>query len=224
MMIVFSQKTSLKVAILLITCIVGSIYLSVYKISSSDITSSSNRELLSSSVQITDGQPVKTYNGIVPLVKCPAGKYRPTGGTNLVLVSGQLNDGCIRCPRGRYGSLIGSTNPLCDAGCPAGRYGKNLGLKSLKECDFCPKGTYGPDSGLIHPFPPFLNSGNIPKSCQYCPSGRYSDNIGLTSEKNCDKCEVGYSGWQCRWPVSVNKPNQQANKPNQQANRPNQQA
>jgi hypothetical protein len=29
-----------------------------------------------------------------------AGSYRPVGGSNLVLVSGQLNDGCVQCPRG----------------------------------------------------------------------------------------------------------------------------
>ena len=28
------------------------------------------------------------------------GSYRPAGGSNLVLVSGQLNDGCVQCPRG----------------------------------------------------------------------------------------------------------------------------
>ena len=36
----------------------------------------SNRELLSSDIQITDGQPIKTYNGIVPLTKCPAGIFQ----------------------------------------------------------------------------------------------------------------------------------------------------
>ena len=35
-----------------------------------------NRQLLSSDIQIIDGQPIKTYNGIVPLTKCPAGIFQ----------------------------------------------------------------------------------------------------------------------------------------------------
>jgi len=39
-------------------------------------SNNNNRQLLSSDIQITDGQPIKTYNGIVPLTKCPAGIFQ----------------------------------------------------------------------------------------------------------------------------------------------------
>ena len=66
---------------------------------------------------------------------------------------------CELCPPGKYGSIVGNSNPLCDGTCPLG--------------------TYNPD-------------------------------FGKTSLKDCLPCPVGYRGWQCRWPVEINAPNQVA--------------
>jgi len=53
------------------------IHLSVDNIKNTNtVIGSSSRELLSTEFQITDGQYIKTYNGIVPLTKCPPGSYR----------------------------------------------------------------------------------------------------------------------------------------------------
>ena len=50
---------------------------------------------------------IETFNGKVPEVICGPGYYRPPGGTNLKKVTGQKIDGCVRCPKGHYGSTSG---------------------------------------------------------------------------------------------------------------------
>ena len=199
MIVGFSSKLLLKIVVVIAFVLLSLLVLVIENNnnSNSNFMSNSNRELLSSDIQITDGQPIKTYNGIVPLTKCPAGSYRPSGGTNLVLVSGQLNDGCIHCPRGRYGFSIGSSNPQCDAPCPTGRFGKKLGLKAVGECELCPPGRYGSIVGISTP-------------CDACPQGKYNPEFGKSSIKDCLTCPVGYRGWQCNWPVQVNQPNKVA--------------
>lgn len=67
-----------------------------------------NRRQLSNKVDLFTGQDIETFNGKVPEVICGPGYYRPPGGTNLAKVTGQKNDGCIRCPKGHYGSTSGS--------------------------------------------------------------------------------------------------------------------
>ena len=195
MVIIFSKLSPIVAIVLLFIIIINTFIINKNTYDHRDSTSYSNRELLSSDVQITDGQPIKTYNGIIPLSKCPAGSYRPAGGSNLVLISGQLNDGCIKCPRGRYGTLVGSSNPLCDAPCPSGRFGKKLGLKAVSECELCPPGKYGAMVGV--------------QQFDSCPTGKYNPEYAKTSIKDCIQCPVGYRGWQCIWPVSVNEPNKQ---------------
>ena len=73
------SKTSLYVSVSIILVLIMIIHLTIdiaNNINSKTIIGNSNRELLSTEFQITDGQYVKTYNGIVPLTKCPPGSYR----------------------------------------------------------------------------------------------------------------------------------------------------
>ena len=67
-----------------------------------------NHRQLSNKVDLFTGQDIETFNGKVPEVICGPGYYRPPGGTNLAKVTGQKNDGCVRCPKGHYGSTSGS--------------------------------------------------------------------------------------------------------------------
>ena len=73
------SKTSLYVSVSIILVLIMIIHLTIdtpNNVNSNTIIGNSNRELLSTEFQITDGQYVKTYNGIVPLTKCPPGSYR----------------------------------------------------------------------------------------------------------------------------------------------------
>ena len=67
-----------------------------------------SRRQLSNKVDLITGQDIETFNGKVPEVICGPGYYRPPGGTNLKKVTGQKIDGCVRCPKGHYGSTSGS--------------------------------------------------------------------------------------------------------------------
>lgn len=71
-----------------------------------DQDQNSHRQL-SNKVDLTTGQDIETFNGKVPEVICGPGYYRPPGGTNLKKVTGQKVDGCVRCPKGHYGSTSG---------------------------------------------------------------------------------------------------------------------
>ena len=108
---------------------------------------------------------VGTRAGVVPSMTCPAGRYRPTGASDnnyQRLVSLRAN-GCVDCPRGRYGDVAGLTTELCVQDCPKGRYRDIPGAKSEHECSLCPPGRYGDASGLTT------------KHCSApCPSGKYS--------------------------------------------------
>ena len=71
------SKTSLYVSVSILFVLIMIIHLSVDNINNTNtVIGSSSRELLSTEFQITDGQYIKTYNGIVPLTKCPPGSYR----------------------------------------------------------------------------------------------------------------------------------------------------
>jgi hypothetical protein len=75
-------------------------------------------------------ETVRTYNGRVPRISCPMGFYRPTGGSDLAPISGVRQDGCVQCPRGRYGSAMGVTSAECSGPCPLGSYSTRMGLTS----------------------------------------------------------------------------------------------
>lgn len=115
--------------------------------------------------------------------------YRPSGSTNLVRVSGQRQDGCLPCPRGRYGSTVGLKTHSCSGACPIGTYSDKVGLESITDCQKCPPGTYGLYSGLT-----------TAKCSGVCPAGTYSDEPGSSS---CKKCPLHYHGWQCSKDVNA---------------------
>lgn len=146
---------------------------------------SSSRSLAATKDPIT-GDSFTTINGAVPVTSCPLGKYRPAGSTDMTRVTGQRTDGCVYCPRGRYGSSPTLTQRTCTASCPTGRYGPTLGATSVRDCSFCPAGKYGAQTGLVQ------------ETCSgRCPKGFYSNVVGLTSIGQCKKCITGYRGWQC---------------------------
>ena len=112
---------------------------------------------------------------------CQAGYYR------LIKNQKTINrvEGCILCPRGRYGATIGLTSSKCSAPCPKGRYGDFLGSSSQDDCTLCPFDTYGPSEGSTNP------------RCTKCPDGTYNPNTGSTSINDCIKCPPNYFGNQC---------------------------
>jgi hypothetical protein len=68
-----------------------------------DLETSSNSSIMRALAATTDpitGESVETFNGQIPASSCPLGKYRPSGSTNLVRITGQRTDGCVYCPRG----------------------------------------------------------------------------------------------------------------------------
>ncbi len=128
------------------------------------------------------GQSLKTRNGRVPRTACPIGFYRPAGGTDLKSIIGLRADGCVQCPRGRYGSTIGLTDSACTGPCPIGTYSDLPGLVDVTLCKLCPPGRYGAVSGL--------------KSIDCtgaCPAGRYSPE-GSASGAACLVCDGHFSG------------------------------
>lgn len=139
--------------------------------------------LLSTPVDQVTGENLQTVNGKVPEVSCPVGHYRPPGSTVTKRVSGQREDGCHRCPRGRYGASVGLTSSSCSAACPVGTYGDQEGLESADQCPKCPPGSFG------------IFRGMKTASCSgLCPAGKYSDTFGATS---CKVCPPHYHMWQC---------------------------
>ena len=144
------------------------------------------RRKLSLKIDPITGDSLRTYNGDVPETQCPAGKYRLPGSTDLQMIRGQRTDGCVYCPRGRYGETTRLDSRQCTAPCPTGRYGDRLGATSVKECRFCPTGKFGATQALTSS-----------KCSGKCPAGKYSGTVGLTRSSECKDCPVGYRGWQC---------------------------
>jgi hypothetical protein len=127
-------------------------------------------------------ESVKTYNGAVPRTTCPKGYYRPSGGTDLTSVTALRVDGCIKCPRGKYGNTEGETDALCSGSCPLGKYSDVTGITSIYDCKNCPSGRYGGSIGMNK------------KSCTAaCPAGKYSP-AGSTSGATCTACDFNLSG------------------------------
>ena len=144
------------------------------------------RRKLALKIDPITGDSVETYNGDVPETQCPVGKYRIPGSTDLQMIRGQRTDGCVYCPRGRYGETTRLSNRRCTAPCPMGRYGDRLGASSVQDCQYCPPGKIGETQALT-----------TPRCSGSCPPGKYSGQVGLTSSSQCLDCPVGYRGWQC---------------------------
>ncbi len=124
---------------------------------------------------------LKTKNGIVPYVYCPKGSYRILKNKKL----SNREDGCILCPRGRYGDTIGLTSSFCSGACPKGKYGNIKGAISILDCSQCPEDSYGPIEG------------NMNSECTKCPIGTYNPKIGSSLMSDCIKCPDNYYGHQC---------------------------
>jgi len=142
-----------------------------------------------------ESESLETDRGIIPTISCPLGMYRlVTGATYSRRPGGFREDGCIPCPRGRYGSTHDLTSSGCTDECPKGTYRDTPGAQSAADCFFCPEGTYGSSEGLVD------------KSCSgQCTDHNtvntryYSDVVGLTQSSDCKVCAEGYRGWQCEW-------------------------
>jgi len=155
----------------------------------------SNRRRLSAKVDWFSGESLVTVNGMVPAVLCPAGTFRPPGSTKLQMVTGQRDDGCLPCPRGRFGSTTGLVSPACTGPCPLGKYGSQIGLASAASCQLCPPGRFGAGTGLTGA------SCTGTKCCTACAAGKYSIVEGATSIQSCLTCPPEFRAWGCVWAV-----------------------
>eukprot|EP01038_Epipyxis_sp_PR26KG_P010139 gene10139-13639_t len=147
---------------------------------------SNSSRSLSATVDLITSESIKTVDGVIPEVSCPLGTYRPTGSTVLVRVSGQRQDGCKPCPRGRYGDKSGLLSVKCSGSCPPGTYSDVVGLKSISDCKKCAPGKYGVKTGLTSD-----------KCTANCPNGKYSDTEGNIALSSCKDCPPNYFHWQC---------------------------
>lgn len=146
---------------------------------------------MSESTDLITGEATRTTNGMVPLVTCEIGTFRPVGSTNLFMVTGQRLGGCVPCPRGRYGVVTGGL-VSCNK-CPKGTFGDQIGYNSIRMCQKCPPGRYGNSEGLVS------------KVCNnQCPSGTYSLTYGNQNIESCLICPSTYqdTGRQCNPPVT----------------------
>ena len=139
---------------------------------------------------------METTNGKVPTLSCPLGTYREFGNEYLRKPGGLRLDGCLKCPKGRYGSSIDLKSSLCTAPCPRGTYRDKAGGKSIDDCTPCPAGTYGDKEGLTTKQCSGSCTGLNTRERKY-----YSNLKGLTTRKDCKVCPKGYRGWQCDWPM-----------------------
>jgi len=145
---------------------------------------------------LNTNEDITTFNGQIGFTSCPAGKYRPSGSSNLKRKTGQREDGCVVCPRGRYGSSEGLTLSTCTGPCPLGKYGAGLGLKSALECINCPRDTYSSIAGIISQ-----------KQCDFCAVGKYTVGLdGRTNSGQCKSCPKGYHTNQCTTDLSTRAP------------------
>jgi len=145
---------------------------------------------LSAKYDLLTGDLSRTTNGQVPRVNCEPGYYRPRGGSNLIMITGQRLDGCIQCPRGTFGQTSGLTDRSCSGSCPLGTYSDRLGRTSVADCKPCPLGTYGAGIGLTT------------ASCSgSCPAGRYTPAVGATDASACEACVLGLEVEPCSFAV-----------------------
>ena len=145
---------------------------------------------LSSSTDMLMGDVIRTFNGQVPRVGCEAGFYRPSGGNNLQMTTGQRLDGCYACPRGTYGSQTGMTDRSCSGSCPVGRYSNLVGRTSIDDCIPCPLGRYGSGTGLTS------------SQCSGgCPAGKFTPTTGTKDVSQCQDCILGENIEPCKLTV-----------------------
>jgi len=136
---------------------------------------------------------LETQNGELPELSCRLGTYRDYGNRYLKRPGGLRMEGCIDCPKGRYGSSTDLKNSLCTAACPRGTYRDRTGGRSVKDCRKCPEGTFGEETGLT--------TSSCSGFCTDLNNSKkkyYSDVTGLTTRAGCKECPQGYNGWQCR--------------------------
>ena len=132
------------------------------------------------------GETVSTYDGDVPRTTCPVGKYRVSSGSNLYSNKGLRVDGCIPCPRGKYGSTEGLTSSACSGTCPKGRYSDRIGITTAEECQPCEVGRYGSSLGLTT------------AACTgSCATGYYTTTSAAEAATECVVCPTGYSNAPC---------------------------
>ena len=93
------------------------------------------------------GESTRTENGVVPRTSCRKGYYRPSGGTHLTSVTALRADGCMPCPRGKYGDEEGKEDASCSGNCPLGKFSTQLALTDIELCKMCPMGRYGAITG-----------------------------------------------------------------------------
>lgn len=110
------------------------------------------------------------------------------------MITGQRQDGCEACPRGKYGAQEGLTSPLCTAPCPAGKYSDILGITGPMECKLCAPGKYASQSGS-----------STHHCTAKCTVGKYSNIWGATKKSDCKECPTGYRGWQCTWAIQPSR-------------------
>lgn len=143
-------------------------------------------------------ESLETRNGKLPTLSCPLGKYRDFGNKYLRKPGGIRLEGCLDCPKGRYGDRNDLKNSLCSGTCPLGTYLDETGGKSINDCKMCPKGTYGDGIGL--------ETASCSGHCTDRNNGNrkyYSDEEGLVSWAFCKRCPRGYRGWQCKWSLRI---------------------
>ena len=148
------------------------------------------RRQLSAATDLLTNENTKTYNGIVPRVSCEVGFYRPLGGSNLQMITGQRQDGCISCPRGTFGSSTGLTDRTCTGSCPVGKFSGMVGRTSANDCEPCPLGRYGIGIGLTSQL-----------CTSSCPTGKYTLSTGQKDATSCIQCNPGDETYPCDYPV-----------------------
>ncbi len=141
------------------------------------------RRVLSLAYDWFTGENVRTVNGVVPRTSCRLGYYRPAGGTDLTSVTALRADGCIPCPRGKYGSSTGLQDSSCSGNCPLGKFSTQLALTDVGECKMCPLGRYGSATGMYDPL-----------CSSACAAGKYVQVYPAKSSAACVLCPLGYSG------------------------------
>ena len=131
-------------------------------------------------------------NGKYPELSCPLGTYRDFGNRNYKRPGGLRMEGCIDCPKGRYGNTHDLTNSLCTDACPLGTYLDQKRGTSIHDCKLCPEGTFGENVGLT--------TKECSGSCTNLNNDQhqyYSNVKGLTSRSECKICPYRYNAWQC---------------------------
>jgi len=141
------------------------------------------------------GESLETSNGNVPMLSCPLGKYRITTAYTYNRRPGGLReDGCIECPRGKFGSTTDLTSSDCTGNCPKGTYRDVPGGITAADCFYCPEGTFGSVKGLVNEHCSGMCSDLNDVNTKW-----YSNVAGLTQSSDCLACPEGYRGWQCEW-------------------------